>query len=800
MPADRDHYEIYYADKLWALLPAVYRASDTDQFDKNGPLREMVNRIGAQAAVLRRSIDRLWADQSIETCDDWVIPYIADLLATNLVASLDARGQRLDVAKTIYYRRRKGTVAILEEIAHDITGWDARVVEFFRRMGRTRHSLDPEVGPPERVSDLDGHTLLVAEGLVGERTGSTIGGWADLRNVYGASKTQSAFDEFFHTADFRYGRGMVGWHNIPRLGVFLWRLQSFGMNQVTPVAYPAAGKYTFDPTGREIPLFAAASRTKANYGDHWVSPEEWQLPTRIETPLLNQNLDDLYGAPPKTMAIFRQPGSDYLLVSSDQIQICPETGRFIVLHPPANDVVFATYHYGFSSTIGAGPFDRRVIGTPANPTPAPDTPVSGGGTLTISGPDGTTTISDSLTYSTVNDLAAVDRITLRSANGSRPLIRLAPNRGDWKFVGTGESVLVLDGIFVSGGDIVLQGDFASVTLTCCTLDPGSTGTPVFAQSADGRDLSPCRVWVEGQVRQFTVDRSICGPIRTRNSGLLETLTIDDSILQAISTGDGLLTVADVKDPGLLVARLRDAADPFSEFLLQFSKPLRQQIAKVKRQGAPPPATLKAVVDALNGLISGPAFAAKLLSGVRLSKQTVSLQASKPKGPNLLRLNRLVLNDAFPFALADAVFSSGEGLVQLNRTTIFGPAWVHQLEASNSILDGVFVVDDYQHGCVRFTAWDPQSIVPKQYESVQIPAGSAYFGSRMFGQPEYGQLLPGADALILAPDHGTVLSGAEDGSEMGAFSREKNPIKERSLLIKFDEFMPLGLVPVIVYVT
>ena len=87
----------------------------------------------------------MWEDQSIETCDDWVIPYIADLLATNLVQSLDARGQRIDVAKTIYYRRRKGTLAVLEEIAANITGWDARVVEFFRRMGRTRHNLDPAI-------------------------------------------------------------------------------------------------------------------------------------------------------------------------------------------------------------------------------------------------------------------------------------------------------------------------------------------------------------------------------------------------------------------------------------------------------------------------------------------------------------------------------------------------------------------------------------------------------------------------------------------------------------------------------
>ena len=161
---DRDHYEAYYADKLWNLIPAVYRTVDTDQLGANGPLRELVNRIGAQAAILRRGIDRLWEDQSIESCDDWVIPYIADLLATNLVKSLDARGQRLDVAKTIYYRRRKGTLAVLEEIAANITGWDARVVEFFRRLGRTRHNLDPAIETPAQSSDQPGQALATGNG------------------------------------------------------------------------------------------------------------------------------------------------------------------------------------------------------------------------------------------------------------------------------------------------------------------------------------------------------------------------------------------------------------------------------------------------------------------------------------------------------------------------------------------------------------------------------------------------------------------------------------------------------------
>ena len=142
-----DGYAEYYAQRLWALLPAVYRTDDTDASGAPGPLRELLNRIGGQVAVVRRSIDRLWADQSIETCDDWVIPYIGGLLGTNLVNGLDARGWRLDVAKTIHYRRRKGTLAVLEELARDVTGWDAHVVEGFRRLARTRHGLDPMVGP-----------------------------------------------------------------------------------------------------------------------------------------------------------------------------------------------------------------------------------------------------------------------------------------------------------------------------------------------------------------------------------------------------------------------------------------------------------------------------------------------------------------------------------------------------------------------------------------------------------------------------------------------------------------------------
>lgn len=852
MPDDRDHYEVYYADKLWSLLPAIYRALDTDVFDKKGPLHEMVDRIGAQAAILRRSMDRMWEDQSIETCDDWIIPYIGDLLATNLVASLDARGQRLDVAKTIYYRRRKGTVAILEEIASDITGWDARVVEFFRRMGRTRHNLDPEIGLPAATDDPAGnYKLQLAEGLVEPLTNTGIGGWADLRNNYGASKanstfnvyavdkTASAFDEYYHTADFRRGRGQVGWYDIPRLGVFLWRLRSFGADQeldpTTPVAIQnCPDHYTFDPTGREIPLFARSTRA---YGDNWVSPAEWQLPTPISTPLLQNDLrlpvdqQHLYAAIDPTdntsillrsLGVFRKPGSFYDLVGPEKVNVFPERGRLTTLNPPANDTIYVTYHYGFSSTIGAGPFDRRMVGKKLAVPPTPDNVVSGGGNgltapLAALAPTGTVTIGDSLTYDTVSDIGSVttgiQHVMLHAKNKSRPLIRLPAGSPatELAFTGADGSTLALEGLFISGGDIVLRGKFDSVTLTCCTLDPGDSGemtTPptIYAKSVDGRDLVPSRLWVEAEVRQLTIDRCITGPIRTRANGEIEKLVVNDSIVQAIRTDDSsLFSAADLKNPGRLASLLRDASDPLSLYLKgQFAATTQQLLNAYDSKQLPSPALQQALINELNTLLSGPLlYDANRFAQVKLTAATLQWTTQNLQGADLIRLNRWLLQEAYPAELAnkDSAIALSSGEVDLARCTLLGPAYIHRLSTSECILDDVVLVEDMQHGCVRFSAWSTGSVLPRPYESVEIAPQSPLFTTRIFGQPGYAQLLSSVDTAILSGAAGATISqGAQNGSEMGAFAREKNPIKERSLRIKYEEFMPLGLIPVIIYVT
>ena len=121
---------------------------------------------------------------------------------------------------------------------------------------------------------------------------------------------------------------------------------------------------------------------------------------------------------------------------------------------------------------------------------------------------------------------------IRTASGSQ-----------WVFTGERRGTLRLEGLLLSGADIVLRGGLDRVELSCCTLDPGTSGslrTPptTWDVSVDGRDLVPVTVWVEGQVRCLVIDRCVTGPIRTRTGGLIEALTASNSVLQGLPNGAG----------------------------------------------------------------------------------------------------------------------------------------------------------------------------------------------------------------------------------------------------------------------
>jgi hypothetical protein len=736
-----DGYVAWYQAKLWQLLPAVYRTLDAATPGVPGPLQELVNRIGTQTATVRRSIDRLWENQSIETCDDWVVPYIGDLLATRLVSCLDARAQRLDVAKTIYYRRRSGTLGLLEELAADIAGRDARAVEFFRRLGRTRHQFDPPIGnafasaapawskkttyaPGQIVTNLgnayqcidgglsaaaggpagtgtsitDGSVTwsfyqtaaslapAVIEGLAGASSHTPAGGFADLRNAYGAANTGSAFDEFAHTADLRQGAQSLGWYNISHLGVFIWWLQSFVIQAATPVSNGQSPPcLTFDPSGRQMTLFAPASRTSASFGDDWVSPDAWQLPVPVPDALWNAYPDQLY---PSAFWVGVGGGTSPAPLSRDQLRIYPERGLFSFIGAPPEDLV-SHYHFGFMSTIGAGGYPSTLVEPIA--TPVALTTVTGGtgleGALTAVAGDATVRITDSLTYLGPTGTLALPNalLVLIAQDQERPMIRWAGGGATWTIEGSGNS-LVLQGIWLQGADIVLTGSFDTVSLRLATLDPGSEGEDgaLIGVAIDGTPLAPVHLWIEASIGTLALERCITGPIRTRNGGAIEQLTATDSIIQGIATSAG----------------------------------------------------------------------------------------------------------------GDYALQTEIGTVSLARCTVLGQMAVHRLDASECILDDLAVAEDTQHGCVRFSAFAQGSALHAPYRSVAVPPQGPVFVSRRFGEPDYARLLRNADAAILKPETGdTILGGAENGSEMGAFSCEKVTLKKRGLAIKFEEYAPLGVFPV-----
>jgi hypothetical protein len=870
-----DGYGTYYGQRLWALLPQVYRTDDTDPSGSPGPLQELLHRVGAQAAVVRRSLDRLWADQSIETCDDWVIPYIGDLLGTNLVGGLDARGQRLDVAKTIYYRRRKGTLAILEELARDVTGWDAHVVEGFRRLARTRHGLDPMVGAAAfpNASSSQVAALLTGEALIGALTDTPAGGLADLRSPHGAALAGSPFDESFHTADLRVGRGALGHFGIPKLLVFLWRLTPFGIGAGTPVAVAGCpGQFVFDPTGREIPLFLPPPPpTPDDAADTWTAAYEWQVPGPITTSLQQAMAatgstappSPPYPNPPPEPTTANPPASSppaapapygYAVTGADLERTWPERGRFQVYPtspPTLAPQLRVAYYHGFSACpgtlyVGAGPYERDKLGDPPQPAGPQVTTISGGtglaGALAALGPSGTLTIDDSLTYTDTpaavgTTATPITNVLVRAGDQQRPVLR--PARGSppgdtppaWVFTGAGAAELTLDGLLVSGCDIVLRGSFDTVRITACTLDPGTLhhGVPPAPPAAsplgaavDGQTLRPTTIWIEadpeaapaspptasppdsdgGAIRQLRIDHSILGPIRTRNRGSVETLTITDSIVQAIPATTGPeYTAADIYDPALLAESLTAATDPLAQTLLAALPAPAQAALHAYSLPAPVP---QEVIDGLNQLVTGQSlWNPVLFATVALSPDLLALagQTSSPPSSATATVNRGLLDAAVPVALGLGGVAISDATVTLSRVSVLGALAVHRLYLSDSIVTGFANVDDTQHGCVRFSSYVATSRVPRPYESVTVGPQASLFTSTDYGNPGYGQLLEAVDQAITGGASGaTISAGADTGSEMGAFCSGLAPIKEQGLLAKYAEYMPLGLTPVIVHVT
>jgi hypothetical protein len=366
-------------ETLFRLLPAFVRLRDHELADPSlpegkgdGPLKALLGLIAEQMAVLEENLDQLYDDQFIETCAEWVVPYIGELVAARgLVVFPEAPfSQRAQVANTIAYRRRKGTAAVLEQLAHDVTGWDASVVEYFQLLATTQY-----------MNHLRPGNLSIS----------------GLRNWERMEYVNTPFEKLARTADVRRIELKRGKYNIPNIGIFLWRLGAY--SSIKSPAYKVDDRrYKFDALGKDIQLFnMPVTETEIS---HLAEPVNVPMP--ISRMVMRNYLDRYYGlgknsqekdGQEKSVLVYRDgvpvyASPDDLLQSppsnelasmiyicnlsntsdssgnwcnmpQDKIAIDPVLGRiaFPALAPPPS-TVHVNYHYGFSDKIGGGDYGR----------------------------------------------------------------------------------------------------------------------------------------------------------------------------------------------------------------------------------------------------------------------------------------------------------------------------------------------------------------------------------------------------------------------------------------------------------
>ncbi|MCX7114196.1 MAG: phage tail protein [Proteobacteria bacterium] len=210
---------------LFDRLPEIYRTRDTEQ-SPPGPLQAYLGAVEEVYGALRDNIAQLYEDLFIDTCDDWVIPYLADLLGSSHLKG-EARTLRADVADTIALRRRKGTLGAIERLAVNLTDWACRGVELRENLGWSQHlnHQRPDAGgaPPYGTAQLT-------------RFDTPRGGTVPLRDPAALALLGTPFDNFAYTADVKPALDDTRHINLPDLAVFLWRLATYTLQPGLPLA------------------------------------------------------------------------------------------------------------------------------------------------------------------------------------------------------------------------------------------------------------------------------------------------------------------------------------------------------------------------------------------------------------------------------------------------------------------------------------------------------------------------------------------------------------------------------------
>jgi len=736
-------------DRLYSLLPEIYRIRDAQQ---DQSLRALFAILEQEFLALESDIEGLYNNWFIETCDEWVVPYIGDLLKVPALHSGGIGGFTLRsyVANVLAYRRRKGTSSVLEQMAHDVSGWPVRVVEFHKSLATTQHLNHVRASIPATM---------------------------DLRDTKKLALLGGPFQQAAYRAEVRNIVGGRGKYNIPNVGLFLWRLQSYTLIRAQ-AADQGDNCFTFNPLGfdqalfnppqteteishlaeeknvpgplRRRPLFdelqarrSVLSQGKTPATIYFGSQPVWMIYLDgAEQPLL-----------PETMMICDLSDWDSELspISADiKVQIDPQLGRMAFAASTLPARVEVTHAYGFSADLGGGPYNRSEsleglfadeeqiwwagvsqqseVGKGSYPS-LTEAIQAWNALDEAASPDvGVIAILDSLSYEeklTGNAGHVVIRegkkLLIVAANWlsgqipnktawSRELglnhflnaTRLRPHiKGDISVKGKGSDgtgELFLNGLLLEGKLTVLVGELGRLDLCHCTLTPSDGGLLVSSSGSDSGG--------HNAQLAITLRHSICGPICA--SAMVKSLSIADSII--------------------------DGAAAFTQ---------------------------NSEVEAIGG-----------------DKDSVQ-----------------------PFAPPTT----------LERSTLFGTVHCKELvQASEVIFTQAVKVERMQAGCVRFSYVPSDSQVPRRFRcqpdlalleksrelGVELNKNERQrvalwmrpvFSSVWYGDPHYAQLKTDCTECPRG-----IRIGAEDGSEMGVFSHLKQAQREANIRTNLKEYLRFGM--------
>jgi hypothetical protein len=748
-------------DRLYSLLPAVYRQRDAE----NGyVLQALLRVIAEQVNVVEDDIAQLYDNWFIETCQDWVVPYIGDLIGYRLVHEAGEPGDvtsvrgrqrnkilipRRDVANTIRYRRRKGTLALLELLANDVAGWPARAVELYTLLGWTQH-LDHQ--RPTR------------------------GRTADLRDGDALDRLDGPFDGMAHTVDVRSIASCKsqGRYNIPSVAVFVWRLKSYSVTRTPAYCLDELPHcYTFSVLGNDTPLY---NRLQPEPEPTHIAGE-LNVPAPIRRRRFESHLGDYYEAG-KSVEIWlgeaeserkpEQPRQRQLIESKDivvadlkdwvyqprrgTVAVDPERGRiaFPPGHAPLDRVVWVSYQYAFSADIGGGEY-RRLLSQPAEHVlyrvGEGEKHASIGDALDEWKQEhprnAVIEITDSGLYEErlAIHLDAGQSLQLRAASGKRPVIGLSNQRralvDALRISGGAGSRLTLDGLLIVGRPVQVAGP---------EVPPAS---PVRSARRDDAAKEAPR----GDLAELIIRHSTLVP--------------------------GWMLDCDCEP--------QQPAKPSLE--------LRRTQARVTIEHS-------------------------ILGSIQVIQDEVTTD------PIQIRISDSILDATSPEreALDAPGYPVAHAVLTIARSTVIGCVQTHAIElAENCIFHGLVRVARRQQGCMRFCYVPPGSRTPRRYEcqpdkavraikeELERRAGPAIapeeidaaqererhrvrpqFNSTRYGIPAYCQL-----AHSCAEE---ITRGADDESEMGAFHDLFNPQREANLRARLDEYTPAGMEAGIIFAT